>query len=229
MPPTAPHPVDPARVPRRPVTALGLAWRLGAFVALLVAATWLTHLVREALDLMESPGGEIFRDRMVLVATVAFIVLLAVPFVPGVEIGITMLAVFGAGIAPLVYAATVAALMLAYAIGRLVPPAAVVRALEFIGLRRAAARFAALAAQPPEARLAPLLDGTAPRLMQLVTRFRYLGLMIALNLPGNALIGGGGGISMIAGMSGLFRPLPFLISVLVAVAPVPLAIMLLGA
>ncbi len=229
MPRPAPHIADPARAPRRPMTALGIAFRAVVFVAALIAATWLTHLVREALDLMETPGGEIYRDRMVLVATAAFIALLAVPFVPGVEIGVTMLAVFGASIAPLVYAATVAALMLAFAIGRLVPPAAVVRALEFIGLRRAAARFEAAAAAPAEARLTQLLDGNAPGLLRAATRFRYLGLMIALNLPGNALIGGGGGISMIAGMSGLFRPLPFLITVLVAVAPVPLAIMLFGA
>lgn len=51
--------------------------------------------------------------------------------------------------------------------------------------------------------------------------------MVGLNLPGNALIGGGGGIALMAGMSRLFSFPLFLLSLTVAVSPVPLAILFL--
>jgi hypothetical protein len=57
-----------------------------------------------------------------MVGLVAYIGLLAIPFVPGAEIGIAMLTAFGAAIAPLVYVATVAAMMLSYTMGRILPP-----------------------------------------------------------------------------------------------------------
>ena len=57
-------------------------------------------------------------------------------------------------------------------------------------------------------------------------RHRYLTLAIALNTPGNAIIGGAGGIGMVAGISGLFPFLRYLALIAVAVSPVPL--MLIG-
>ena len=53
-------------------------------------------------------------------------------------------------------------------------------------------------------------------------------LGLALNLPGNTLVGGGGGIAMVAGLSGLVSPLGFLVTVAVAVAPIPLLFLVLG-
>jgi len=55
-------------------------------------------------------------------------------------------------------------------------------------------------------------------------RHRYLALAVLFNLPGNMLIGGGGGIALIAGMSGLYRSTNYFITVTLAVAPVPLII-----
>jgi hypothetical protein len=60
-------------------------------------------------------------------------------------------------------------------------------------------------------------------------RHRYIALALAVNVPGNAVIGGGGGIMMVAGLSGIFAPLPTFVAIAFAVSPVPLTIMLLGA
>ena len=49
-----------------------------------------------------------------------------------------------------------------------------------------------------------------------------------MNTPGNAVIGGGGGIMMLAGLSGLFAPLPTALAIMIAVSPVPIAVMLMG-
>ncbi|MGA1369426.1 MAG: hypothetical protein ACO394_13000, partial [Blastocatellia bacterium] len=42
-------------------------------------------------------------------------------------------------------------------------------------------------------------------------------LAVALNMPGNAMIGGGGGIAMLAGMSGLFALPVFVMVIAIAV------------
>jgi len=49
-----------------------------------------------------------------------------------------------------------------------------------------------------------------------------------VNLPGNILIGGGGGISLIAGASRLFSLPGFLTTIALAVSPLPLAILFFG-
>ena len=42
------------------------------------------------------------------------------------------------------------------------------------------------------------------------------------------LVGGGGGIAMMAGLCRIYAPLPFFITAAIAVAPVPLFFLLMG-
>lgn len=202
--------------------------RLGALLALVLALTWVSHQVRDALETgmldITGPGMR----RTILLATLAYVILLALPFVPGVEVGMALLACFGASVAPLVYAATVVAMMLAYGAGCALPVGRLAAALSALRLRRAADLVARAAPLPRDARLAMLLDGAPPRLLTLALRHRYLALALAVNLPGNAVAGGGGGLLLLAGLSGLFAPLPTLIVMALAVAPVPLAVLLMG-
>lgn len=200
-----------------------------ALLGLVIVATWGAHLVRDALDLQIMPANEQQVHRAIMMGAVAYVVLLAMPFVPGAEIGLAMLAAFGAAIAPLVYGATVLALCLSYTLGRLLPLTALAQLLAVLRLRRAADLV--LRAEPlsQEGRLAMLLDGAPPRMIALALRHRYVALALALNIPGNALIGGGGGIALLAGLSGLFAPLPTLLAFAVAVSPIPLAMIILGA
>jgi len=210
-------------------TSLGIAVRVVALVALVLAATWGAHMIRDALNLTIMPVNERQVHRAIMLGTVAYIGLLALPFVPGAEIGIAMLTAFGAAIAPLVYAATVCAMMLAYLVGRLLPIGALARLLTFLRMRRAAELVERAAPLSREARLAMLLEGAPPRTLALALRYRYAALALAVNVPGNAVIGGGGGIMMMAGLSGIFAPLPTVLAVMLAVSPVPLAVMLFGA
>ena len=198
------------------------------FLGVVIAATWLSHLVREALSLDITPGNEQQMHRALMLGTLVYIFLLALPFVPGAEIGIAMLTAFGASIAPLVYTATVLAMMLSYTAGRVVPPDLIARLLSLLRMRRAADLVGRLIPLPGDARLALLLDAAEPGLVTLALRQRYVALGLLLNLPGNAVIGGGGGIMLAAGLSGLFAPFPTAVAIAVAVSPVPLAIILLG-
>jgi len=149
-----------------------------------------------------------------------YVLLLAVPFVPGAEIGLFLLMVMGAEAALPVYGATVAALILSFGVGRLVPLPPLVAGLRCMGMARTAA---ILSSDVP---LAGPLPGWAGALLAQVLRHRCCTLAILFNTPGNALLGGGGGIALAVGASRLVSVPAFLITVLVAVAPVPAAILL---
>lgn len=211
------------------LTPVGIALRIALLVAIAIAATWAAHWVRDALNLTIMPSIEIQVHRSIMLGSAAYIVLLAMPFVPGAEIGIALLTAFGAAIAPLVYAATVIAMMLAYTVGRLLPATTLARALSFLRMRKAAELVTRAAPLDPAERLAMLLEGAPPRTVGRALRHRYVALALIVNVPGNSVIGGGGGIMMMAGLSGIFAPVQTFLTIAVAVSPVPVAIFLLGA
>ncbi len=210
------------------LTLPGLILRLGVLIGVIVLATWGVHLIRDALDLQIRPDNEQQVHKAIMVGAAAYIGLLAMPFVPGAEIGIALLAAFGAAIAPLIYVCTIAAMMLAFTIGRFLPISALERLFRVLRLRRAADLVAQATPLSTEDRLAMLLAGQSKRTMSLALRYRYVAMAVAVNMPGNSLIGGGGGIMIIAGMSGIFTPLATFLTIIIAVSPVPFAVMFLG-
>lgn len=215
--------------PSKAMSPLGIALRVVAFIAIVVAATWAAHHLRDMLDMTIRPDNEAMIHRTLMLSMAAYIGLLAIPFVPGAEVGLAMITAFGAAVAPLVYVATVMAMMLAYTIGRLMPGTTLVRLLSLVRLRRAADLVTRAAALPPEERLTLLLEGAPPRTVGLALRHRYIALALSVNIPGNAIIGGGGGIMMMAGLSGIFAPVQTFLAIAIAVSPVPITVMLLGA
>ena len=205
-----------------------VVWKFLGLIAFILAATWGVHELREALNLTIMPENEQQVHRAIMLGSFVFVVLLAFPFVPGAEIGVALLAAFGAAIAPLVYAGTVLAMMLAYAVGRVLPMEALVRLLRVLRMRRAADLVGRAAPLSGEERIAMMMEGAPSRVVALGVRNRYLAMALAVNTPGNSLIGGGGGIMMMAGLSGIFAPLPTFLTIAIAVSPVPLAVMFLG-
>lgn len=201
-------------------------------LVLLAAIAWagaaLLDWVRQVAEAMPDPAGRLFHGGAIAVGLAAYAVLLALPFVPGVEIGLFLLALQGPAAALPVYLATLAGLLIAYAAGRRLSPRWLAGALADLGLARAAAFVARVAPLSGEARLALLRERLPRRLGPLVGGWRYALLAALLNLPGNWLLGGGGGIMLLAGLSGLFRPWATVATVALAVAPVPLAVWFLG-
>ncbi len=209
---------------RTSIAALFL--RAAVLVVILVLATWGAHAIRDALDLQIRPDNEQQVHRSIMLGAVAYVVLLAFPFVPGAEIGLAMLAAFGPAIAPLIYVCTVASMTLAYTVGRFLPIEVLERLLSVLRMRRAAALVARAAPLSQEERLEMLLEGQSKRALSFLVRYRYIALALAVNTPGNSIIGGGGGIMIIAGLSGIFSPLSTVLTVAFAVSPVPLAMVL---
>ncbi len=210
------------------LTLPSLTIRFCILIGFILLATWGVHMIREALDLQVRPDNEQQVHKAIMFGAVAYVGLLATPFVPGAEIGIALLAGFGAAIAPLIYVCTVAAMMLAFTIGRFLPITVLERLLWALRLRRAAELVARAAPLSKDARIAMLLKGQSKRVLPMALRYRYIAMAVAVNTPGNSIIGGGGGIMILAGLSGIFTPLSTFVTVMIAVSPVPLAVMYLG-
>ncbi len=164
-------------------------------------------------------------DRAVLAAMILYVALMVMPFVPGIEIGLLLMMLLGTRGVALVYLATLLALSLAFGIGRLLPPPALSALLGWLRLQSAAEMAARYSAVAPEHRLDFLAEHASTRLVPSLLRRRYLLLAVLLNLPGNALIGGGGGIALLAGLSGLYTFPRFLLLIAAAVLPGPLLIL----
>lgn len=195
----------------------------------LVAAGWFAG--RALLDFWASdvlPGAARRPWTLLLTATVIYVLASAIPFVPGAEIGLGLLLMFGDRVAVLVYAAMVLALSLAYLVGRFVPTAWIARLFARLGQHRARDLVLDMAPLDPGQR-AELLSARAPRrVVPFLLRHRYLALAVVLNLPGNSLLGGGGGIALAAGMSRLYSVPAFLTTVALAVAPIPAVVLLVS-
>ena len=164
------------------------------------------------------------RLALLLALLAVYALLIAVPFVPGVEIGLMLMAIEGGWIAPFVYLATLAGLMLAYLLGRHLPIRRLRAALADLRLHRACALIDRIDGLDQTQRLALLQRRLPAAIRGPAIRHRHLALALLVNLPGNALIGGGGGILMLSGLSGLFSLPSVLLTLALAVAPVPLIV-----
>ncbi|MEM6610625.1 MAG: hypothetical protein AAF689_18855, partial [Pseudomonadota bacterium] len=158
----------------------------------------------------------------------AYALLIAVPFMPGIEIGVSLLLLKGAAIAPVVYCATLLGLLIAFAAGRYLPYTWLHSLLADLRLKSACHLVDRLAPMTREERLAHLTDRAPNWLKPLIGPWRYPMLAALINIPGNAVIGGGGGIAFTAGFSRLFRPSWTALTLALAVAPVPLMVWLWG-
>ena len=77
--------------------------KLLLLVVLVIVGKYLLGWVHDWLDMSVLPHTENFVHRAIIVAISVYTVLLAIPFIPGAEIGLTLLTVLGSSLAPLVY------------------------------------------------------------------------------------------------------------------------------
>lgn len=134
---------------------------------------------------------------LLLMAIAVYVVLLATPYFPGAEVGIVIMILFKATGVVLVYFATVLALILAYVAGR------------------------RLVKQNKDSEiLRKFLSSEETDQLSMYSPFAAL--VILLNLPGNVVLGGGGGIAMNYGMLNALPITKFIVACTLAILPVPL-------
>ena len=205
-----------------------MLFRVGLVIGLVVCinlfARWLGH----QLEIEVRPSNDHMIHGIIIISLVVYTVLIAIPFVPSVEVGWGLMLLLGADLAPLVYLFTVVGLSASYIVGRRIPESRLQTFLEEFSLTRASQLVGKLKTLDTEQRLSLLLARAPAKFIPTLVRHRYLAVAVALNIPGNTVIGGGGGISLVAGMSRLFGFCRFVLTLAVAVAPVPLLIVIFG-
>lgn len=157
-----------------------------------------------------------------------YILLMSLPFMPGIEVGVALLMIFDTEGIAMVYLSTLAALTLSFVVGRLTPPGLLANLLGWFHLERGRALVERMRPLSPGDRLELLVRSAPARITPFLLRHRYFAVAAAFNIPGNFVIGGGGGIALAAGMSGIFRFPAYLLMVSIAISPVPLAMLVKG-
>jgi hypothetical protein len=178
-----------------------------------VLAMWSTILVlghqlshegfHQLRDILASASGEIGIYGLSLGAFV-YVLMLALPFVPGVEFGLLLMVLFGPEGVIIAYVATVTGLSLAYFVAQTVPDRITLRWMDKLGLSDATNN-------PKDAIDAIVVgrnatQGTAARL-------------------GNSVLGGGGGIAALCGLSRQFCWRRYVLTLIIATAPLPLLVL----
>ncbi|WP_417531129.1 hypothetical protein [Marinobacter lipolyticus] len=202
--------------------------KLLILIALIVVGNLFTRGVLEGMEVSIRPSNEPMLHRIIVTSMIAYVFLMAIPFVPGVEIGLALMMLLGPKIVPLVYGCTLVSLCLGFMVGRFLPEAMISRFLMDLHLFRAGRFIERLQGLDSQQRLSLMLEKSPRRLVPVLLRHRFLTLMVVINLPGNMIIGGGGGLAMVAGISRLFSIPQFILSIAVAISPLPILLLLFG-
>lgn len=203
-------------------------WILGALVYGAILAGGIALGQYLPAQLVASGETSLMLSAVALAILGFYVVASAVPFVPGAEIGLGLMVAFGAKVALLVYACMVLALWLAFAIGYLVPARRLQRLFRRLRLRKACVLIRKTRKMTPKERSAYMMAHAPGRMLPFMLRHRYVALALALNLPGNVILGGGGGLALMAGLSRIYTPLGFGMATAVAVAPIPVLVLVFG-
>lgn len=193
-----------------------------AIVLLNIGVSWAI----ERVEIQVWPQHLEIVDRVVLTGVILYICLMALPFLPGIEIGLAFMMMLGMKGIALIYVCTLVALAIGFGFGRIFPMHLLASFLRWLHLTRAEAMLKSFDATPPERRLEFFAEKAPTGVVSAVLKQRYLLLALLLNLPGNVVIGGGGGIAMMAGMSRLYSFPKYLLLVALAILPGPVLIML---
>ena len=197
-------------------------FKISLIVGFLVLVNYGGSLVVEQINFQLWPEHEHLMITALWFAIVVYVLWMALPFVPGIELGLALMVMLGTRGVVLVYLCTLLSLSLSFTIGRLIPLNDFARLLGWLHLYKAQDLVLQLEPLNSEEKLNFLLRTAPSKVIPFLLKHRYLTIAIALNLPGNSLIGGGGGIGLITGMSRLYPFTKYILLVSLAITPLPI-------
>lgn len=200
-------------------------FKISLIVGFLVVLNYGGSLVVEQINFQLWPEHEHLMVTVLWVAIVVYVLWMALPFVPGIELGLALMIMLGTRGIVLVYFCTLMSLSLSFTIGRLIPLNSFARFLGWLHLYKARDLVLQLEPLNSEEKLNFLLRSAPSKIIPFLVKHRYLMIAVALNLPGNVLIGGGGGIGLISGMSRLYPFPKYILLVSLAITPLPLLLL----
>ena len=204
------------------IPRLKLLFKISLLVGLLVLINYGGSRVIEHINFQLWPEHDRFIITALWLSIGIYILWMALPFVPGIELGLALMVMLGPQGVVLVYLCTLLSLSLSFTFGRLIPLKALARFLGWLHLNKARELMLKLEPLNRNERFDTLLHSAPSKIVPFLLEHRYLMIALLLNLPGNALIGGGGGIGLITGMSKLLSFPRYLLLVSLAITPLPL-------
>jgi hypothetical protein len=219
-----PDDVNDIAGPSRSVRCIKILLLITVVFLLNSGGGWLAHQINFQLY----PRHEPYLHLVILGSFGLYILLMTLPFMPGIEIGLTLMLFLGSKGVILVYCCTLIALSISFLIGQRIPLQKFANFLGWLHLKKVRDLILEMEPLPPGERIAILHKKAPARIVPHLLKHRYLTIALLLNLPCNAVIGGGGGIGMIVGMSGLITYTRYLITIAVSISPVPIVIFLKG-
>ncbi|NOX43911.1 MAG: hypothetical protein GXP19_09305 [Gammaproteobacteria bacterium] len=165
-------------------------------------------------------------------ACVLYIVLLAIPYVPGLELGLLLMIYYGKPGIVAAYICTFIGLNIAFAAGRLTSKYWTARPKRKLNLENQQKPETQNTIQAPSSWHSIIIQNRffTPRskyfLERHIHQHKYLSIAILLNLPGNWIVGGGGGISLLSGCHGSNSWPKFALTVALATSLLPALIFL---
>jgi hypothetical protein len=207
----------PAATPK-----LKLIFKMALILGFLLVLNYGGRFMVEHINFQLWPQHEHLLLTALWFSILVYVFWMALPFVPGIELGLALMVMLGAKGVVLVYLCTLLSLSLSFAIGRLIPLKNFAGFLGWLHLGKARDLVLKLEPLNPDEKLDFLLETAPSKVVPYLLEHRYFMIAIILNLPGNALIGGGGGIGLVAGMSRLYPFPKYLLLVGLAITPLPL-------
>jgi len=199
--------------------------RAGKLLFLLIIVLLLSGVgswVGRQLNIQVWPHSAQQIDIAITMLFLAYVVCMVLPFMPAIELGLILLMMLDIKGIIFLYSLTIIALSISFWLGRLVPIRWLLGLFNFLHFDRASKLFNEMSQSDEKKRLDILIYNAPKSVIPAMLKHRYWVIAIALNMPGNALIGGGGGIGMISGMSRILNYPCYFLTVLIAVMPLPL-------
>ncbi len=133
-------------------------------IAVVALGNLLTQWIIDGFDFEITPVNEANVHRLIMTSMIAYVILMAIPFVPAAEIGLAVMMILGPKIVPLVYLCTLISLMLGFLVGRFIPDKALVTLLKDLRLHRASRLLGELESLDARQRLNLMLTRSPRRL-----------------------------------------------------------------
>jgi len=197
---------------------------LGGFMLLLCAVGfWSNQYLHHQIWPIDTDQGHLLSGALVLIYAICMIL----PFMPAIELGLILLVMLDIQGILMLYLVTVFSLSISYTIGSLVPGQVLKRLFQYLHFYKAADLLCARGECNEKQQINRFLEHAPTRLIPFLLRHRYCVFGVAVNTPGNMLLGGAGGIAMMSGVSRLFNFRTFVLAVMISVLPLPVIVILM--
>lgn len=194
-------------------------WSVIAIMLLLfMVGAWSNDYLHSQLLPIDLEQAQMLIGSLILV----YAVCMMLPFMPAIELGLLLLAMLDIQGVVWLYLVTVVALTASYGIGRLIPVSMLKKVFEYLHFHRASDLLCCAGECGEKEQINRFIEQAPKRLIPFLLRHRYCVFAVAINTPGNMIIGGAGGIAMMSGFSRIYGFGRFVLTVLIAVSPLPI-------